>query len=285
MKFLIAIVLGLGLWQLPATANTFPTPEAFARQVREALAKGLRADEGFVYIERRHQIDISVLGKVTVGPLRTFEVYPSPEPGKTYKRLIAIEGRPLDADELARRDAEHARNLQRATEREARESRRQRAARREEAREKQRETEAILDDAVDVFEPVFAGRDVVEGERVLVVDLRPREGVDVRTRQGGWMQHLRGRIWVAESSYQIVRLDMHAFRDITIGWGVVGRIDEGSRVRYATRQFDGVWLPVELAYEITGRTLLVRPFQVAAATSWSEYRRQDAPRRRIPPAS
>jgi hypothetical protein len=282
MKALVALALGLGAWHLPAAGN-FPPTEAFVRQVRLALTEGHRAHEDFVYLEDRRKVDISLFGKVTLGPMRTFEVYPSPEPGGTYKRLIRIDGRPLDPDELARRDSEHARNRQRAAERAARESRRQREARKEEAAEARRKTEAIFDDAVAVFEPVFAGRDLVDGEPVLVVDLRPREGAEVRTREGDWMRHFRGRVWVAESSHQIVRLDMHAFRDLTIGWGVVGRLDEGSRVRYSQRRVDGVWLPEELSYEASGRTLLVRPFEIAAATRWYDYRRQNAAARRHTP--
>jgi hypothetical protein len=276
MVQLMAIALMLGAWQHAAAADGFPPTEEFARRVRAALAEGYHADRGFTYLEQRREVDISALGKVTLGPLRTFEVYPAREPGKTYKRLIAVDGRPLDPAELAARDAEHARNLQRNADRLAGESPRQRAARLREAAEEQRELDAMFDDAVAVFEPVFVGRERIDGEPVFVVDLHPRANATIRTRQGGWMQHFQGRIWVAEADYQIVRLDMHAIRDITIGWGVIGRVDEGSRVRYATRRHDGVWLPAELSYQATGRTLLVRPFEIAATTTYSEYRRLEA---------
>ena len=48
--------------------------------------------QNFNYVERRRDVKFSALGKVSVGPLRTFEVFPSAEPGRTYKRLIAIDG-------------------------------------------------------------------------------------------------------------------------------------------------------------------------------------------------
>jgi hypothetical protein len=273
MLQLISILIAMAAWHQPGRATTtFPPVEEFARNVRQAMSRAYHDEAQFTYLERRRDIDISLLGKVTLGPVRTFEVYPSRAPGRTYKRLIAVDGRPLDADELARRDAEHARNLQEA----AREGPRQRAARLRQEAEEQQQFEAMLDDAVAVYEPAFVGRDRIDGQAVLIADLRPRANAAVTTRQGGWMQHFRGRIWVAESDHQIVRLDMRAFRDITIGWGVVGRLDQGSRVLFSRRWFDGAWLPAELTYEASGRTLLVRPFHVAATTTYSDYRRSDA---------
>ena len=61
----------------------------------------------YTYLEKRRDVKLSKFGKVTVGPMRTFEVYPSKQPGRTYKRLVAIDGKPLDPAELARRDEAH----------------------------------------------------------------------------------------------------------------------------------------------------------------------------------
>ena len=47
---------------------------------------------------------------------------------------------------------------------------------------------------------------------------------------------LRGRMWVAADDYQLVKIDMRAFDDISIGWGVVGRVNKGSRVLYLRRR-------------------------------------------------
>ena len=55
-------------------------------------------------------MDISMFGKVSVGPLQTFEVRQNP-PGEAWRRLVAIDGKPLAAAELARRDAEHERKI------------------------------------------------------------------------------------------------------------------------------------------------------------------------------
>ena len=257
----------------------YPETAEFARRIREALLQDFRIQSTLTYLERRRDVKISKLGKVTIGPLRTFEVFPSANPGGTYKRLIEIDGTPLTAAELARRDAEHQRDLQRDAERRGRETEPQRTERLRKAEEERRHRDAMLEDAIAVFEATFVGRETMEGEQVLVADLKPRPHARTHTREGRWMKQFGGRIWVDESDYQVVRLDMRALDDVTIGWGIIGRVHQGSRVFYARKRFNDLWLPSELTYEATGRTLLFRPFAVSVTTSYFGYkRREDATR-------
>ena len=66
----------------------------------------------------------------------------------------------------------------------------------------------------------------------------------------------RGRAWIAEADRQIVRLDMRAADAVSIGWGIVGRIYEGSRFVFSRRKIEDTWLPAEVIFEASGRTLL-----------------------------
>jgi len=61
---------------------------------------------------------------------------------------------------------------------------------------------------------------------------------------------------------------------VTLGWGIVGRIHEGSRLRFMRRLFEQTWLPVEVTYEASGRTLLFRPFRFSVTTTYSDYKRR-----------
>jgi hypothetical protein len=254
-------------------ATTLSTPADFGKRIREALDEDTRIQDDFTYHERRRDVKISRLGKVTIGPLRTFEVYPSSR-GQTYKRLIEIEGKPLGPEELAKRDAEHQRDLEREQRRRRTESAAQRAARERKEEEERRHQEDLLDDLVRVFEATVVAREIIAGERVLVADVKPRRNAPVATREGRWMKAFEGRIWVDESDYQIVKLDMYASEDITIGWGIIGRIHKGSNAQFSRQKVDGIWLPAELTYEASGRTLLFRPFDFKATTTYSNYRRR-----------
>jgi hypothetical protein len=274
---LIACLAAPGPLATQAGQRPLPTvPSAeLARRIREGVRLDYQIQADYTYVERRRDVRISKLGKVTIGPVRTFQVMPSPVSGQTYKRLIAVDDKPLPPEELARRDAEHANELKEAQARQARETPAERRARLEAAASEQREREAILDDAFKTFEATIERREIVDGVPVLVARMSPRPDPPVTTREGRWMPHFEGHLWLAEADYQIVRIDMRANSDVTIGWGVVGRIHKGSRVLYVRRRIDNAWLPAETTYEASGRTLIFRPFQFSVTATYSDYRRRD----------
>jgi hypothetical protein len=268
-----ALLVTLLVWQ--STAGTPPPArDEFARRVWRAFTLDHQVQKHFTYLERRRDVKISKLGKVTVGPLRTFEVFPADRPGNTYKRLIAVDGKPLPPAELAERDAEHRRDLDEAARQAHTETALQRKAREDEAAEDDRHRNDMLADAAAVFEASAIGRDTLDGQPVLVADLKPRPEARVKTREGRWMKRFAGRVWVAAHDYQLAKIEMRAFDDISIGWGVVGRINKGTRLLYVRRQHGPVWLPSETTYEASGRTLLFRPFQFAITTTYSDYKQR-----------
>jgi hypothetical protein len=247
---------------------------ALASAIRETLRREYAAPLAFTYIENRREVDISRFGAVTVGPLRTFEVYPT-DTADEYKRLVAIDGKPLDAAELARRDAEHQRDLQKRAERDRTESPQRRAARLKKEAEEIRERDAILDDAAAVFEMGYACREVLDSQPVLVLTLTPRQNARTTTREGGWMKKFAGRMWVSEDGHHIARLRLQAFDDVSIGWGVVARVEAGSGFDYVRTKVAGTWLPSKLTIEGSGRTLLFRSFQVKTVTTYTNHRRYE----------
>jgi hypothetical protein len=271
-----ALIVSCLLLTAPVAAREnerFPANvDAFMKKVRDAARLDYEIQKEFRYVERRRDIRMSALGKVTVGPVRTFEVYPSETPGHPYRRLIAIDGKPLDPEELSRRDAEHQKALaERRTE-----SARERAKRLEHQAEERRERNAVLDDALAVFEIVFVGKRIVEGQSLLIANATPKPHARVTTREGKWMKQFAGEVWISESDHQIARLDMRAIDDVSIGWGIVGRIHKGSRFVFARRKIEDTWLPSEVTFDATGRSLLFRKFEVRTTTTFSDYRRIEA---------
>jgi hypothetical protein len=247
---------------------------SIVRSIRDTIRREYAAPPRFTYIENRRDIDVSNLGGVSVGPMRTFEVYPTAD-NDEYKRLIAIDGKPLDAAELARRDAEHERHEQKRAERDRTETPQRRAARLKKAADEARERDDILDDAAAVFEFRFVCREVLEGESVLVLSMTARPEARVKTREGGWMKRFAGRIWVAERGHHIARVRLHAKDDVSVGWGVVARVDPGSGFDYVRKRVGDSWLPSVLTIEGSGRTLLFRRFQVKTVTTYTKHQPYD----------
>jgi hypothetical protein len=252
----------------PADADTVDLV-ALARSVHATLLKEYRQEQRYTYVEQRRDVDISKLGAVSVGPLRTFEVYPRSF-GPDYKRLIAIEGKPLEPAELARRDEEHRRNQAKEAERQRREPPERRAAR---LKKDQEELEATLNDAYRVFEFRLAGREPLDGDPMYIVDLKPRADARVTTREGEWMKKMEGRMWISETGHHIARLSLRAVDDLSIGWGVVARVEPGSGFEYVRKRIGPDWVPLKLTVEGSGRTLLFRRFSVKTVTTYTNHQR------------
>jgi hypothetical protein len=277
--FTIAIALLLAAplrGQAPAPVPYGPlSPNSdFIRKMRGAVRFDEDIQQAYTYVERRRDVKVSTFGKIYVGPLRTFEVYPSNQPGRTYKRLIAVDGQPLPADELARRDAEHRRNLMAEMERDRNETPAARKARLAKDAEDRKERDLIVEDAFAVFQATVVGREVIDGQPVVVLWISPRKNVQPKTREGSWMTRFAGKVWVVEADGQIVKVDLAAFDDIAVGYGIVGRVHEGARLVFARRRVnDEAWLPAMSHITAKGRSLLFRPFAIDLQTEYRDYKK------------
>ncbi len=266
--------LALALLTIDGSAVRVQPPsdlDAFARKVREVIRLEYADPIRFNYTEEGRDVDISMFGKVSVGPLQTFEVRQNP-PGEAWRRLVAIDGKPLAAAELARRDAEHEREMRRKAERERSETPRQRAARLKEEAEELRERDEILDDAERVFAFTFVARENVDGQPVIVVDLTPRPQAIVKTSEGQRMKRFAGRLWVGESDYRLARVRLHAIDSVSVGWGVVAKVERGSGFDFVRKKVAGAWVASRLTIEGTGNTLLFRSFAIKTVTTYTNHR-------------
>jgi hypothetical protein len=264
----------------PATAAAqpmdapLPDVNAIIDKVKARIRLDRELQSQYTYLEKRRDVKLSKLGKVTVGPLRTFEVYPSAKPGRTYKRLVEIDGKRLDAAELESRDASHRQHVLDMVEQEKNETPQLRAKRKEEEAKDLREQRDLIDDAFAIFEVKLSGREMFEGQRVIAATLTPRQNVRTKSDEGKWMKRFKGRAWVSDHDYQVAKVEMEALDDISIGWGLVGRVHQGSKFTFTrTKVNDEVWLPVEMKFEASGRTLLFRKFQIFTVTSYSDYKK------------
>jgi hypothetical protein len=71
-----------------------------------------------------------------------------------------------------------------------------------------------------------------------------------------------------------VRAEAEALEDLTVGWGLIGRIHKGTFGRFDRTKINGeVWLPRRAEIKAAGRSLVFRSFQLDAVTEWSDYKK------------
>ncbi len=271
---LIWTVLAALVWIAAAADGNeppLPDPEQFKREARKRLREDRAILSQYMYMERRQEIDVSAMGGVSAGPVKLYEVYPSKEPGNTWKRLIAVDGKPLSKDELEENDREHQEDL-REKENESPSKRAERLRKEEKER---REEQAVIDEMFRLYDMTMVRRETLRGHPAIFVTLEPRPEYEPQTKEGKWMKHVRGRAWVHEHDYEIVRVELDVLEDITVGWGLIGRVHKGSSaVLDRTKVNDEVWLPKRTEVKGSGRTLVFRPFSLDAVTEWWDYKKK-----------
>ncbi|MGE3845017.1 MAG: hypothetical protein AB7I50_25920 [Vicinamibacterales bacterium] len=233
-------------------------------RVRANLEKERRLLLEYAYRERRRPIKVSPLGRVSIDADQTFDVFPSSDPDRPRRVLVAVDGRPPTADErqsVARRQDRDAESRTSAAERERRNAQRRRRA------------QERLEDAFRVFRFEAAGEAVLNGVRTNMVRVLPRPEAPTRSDVGRWLKKFTGTAWVSVADDELVQLDLTATDTISLGWGVIGRIGAGTKIHYERRRTpDGVWLPASARFDARGRTLLFRAFAVESVTEWFDYR-------------
>jgi hypothetical protein len=270
----VAVRVALVLLALPlltiaaASAPAQPPPDldALARRVRDVIRTEYAGPVRFNYIEEGRDVDVSMLGRVSVGPMQRFEIRQEP-PGEAWRRLVAVDGKPLDAAELARLDAEHRKKVERLRS----ETPRQRAARLKEEADDLRERDEIFDDAERVFAFSYVGRELIDGQPVVVVNLTPRPNARVTTSDGQRMKQFAGRMWLSDGDYHIARVRLHAVDSVSVGWGVVARVERGSGFDFVRKKVAGSWVASQLTIEGSGNTLLFRSFHIKTVTTYSNH--------------
>ena len=212
---------------LPLLAQERPLPDlaTLLQQAREHLRDDWRLENHYTYLERRTDYKPGEDGKEEPQSVKLYEVTPTPG-GRPYRRLIEVNGHRRSAEELARDDREH-RNRVAERQREAQSpAGRQRQTEREAKR--QREEQETWDDMARVYTFTIVGRERVEGQLLVIVDFQPKADSQPRTDNGERMKKVRGRAWISEDDYQVARVEAKVLEDISVGWGLIGKLYAGA---------------------------------------------------------
>jgi hypothetical protein len=250
---------------LPDLAVLVAKARANVRFDRELLSQ-------YTYLERRADIQLSKLAKVSTGPHKVYQVYPGAEGIKTYRRLIEVDGKPVSQAELDEQDRERRREVLDEVARREHESprdREKRLARREQAR---RDEQRVIDDLFLIYSFTIVGRQPVDGHSAIAVDFVPKANIVPRTDEGQLMKKIKGRVWVSEDDYQVARVQAEMLDDIAV-MGFLGKLYKGTTASFERRKVNNeIWLPAEARFDGSGRAF-IRKFRVGTVVQYSDYRK------------
>lgn len=240
-------------------------PRQIVRRALDINARNEELERSYTYVQRDEVRYLDHKGAVSKRESRTWDVIPLKD--SHFRRLIQRDDHALSAKEekeqqAAQRKSEEAR---------AKETPEQ-LAKRNSAKEKDRKREQEeLDDIVAGFDFRLLGEEEVDGVPVWAIEGTPRPGYKFKT--SSMLGKMKGRIWVARSDYQPVRIDAETTATIAIK-GILARISKGTRIQVEfTHVNNEVWLPKKARFTASGRILLVKGLNVDGDSTFSNYKK------------
>ena len=248
-----------------------PDRESFLEEVRANLRFDNDILDGYTFLERRIEADVSFFGGVSADEPKLYRVYRSRELSASYRRLLEVDGKPLTVAELLQQDRRHLAERLRIRRDRARENDADREKRERLAAEEAEEDREMMEEMLGLYDYRLEGREVVDGRSTIVVSFTPLDGLDPKTRPGRILAKLAGRAWVSEDEHQVIRVEAETVRDVTIGWGLVARLHKGSRIDVRRIRVGDRWLPAGFDFVGSGRTVLFRTFAVELHRALSDF--------------
>lgn len=268
--------LGLVLLANPAAPGEgpLPDPHTFLPEVRARLQTDPQRQYGYTYVETQRHTTLDKAGRPTGGSVIVIESHPGFPGEARWERIVARDGKPVSEAELKKGDAERQRQSNDYTQKLARQTDADRAKQEREWDRQRRELADSVDDVFRVYEIVMLGREPVDGHNTIVFSLAPRPGARAISEDGQWFRHFRGRAWISESEYELVRLDVEAIDDVDIGMGLLARVRKGTDASFERRKVNGEgWLPIRARYTMSARVLLLRQVRESVTSEFSDYRK------------
>jgi hypothetical protein len=264
----------LVLVAISVCADERPLPDlnVLIAQVKTKLASDETLQSGYMYNERTTTEKIDGSGRTVHQSAKLFEVYPGLPGEAPYRRLVEEDGHPVSPDKLASED----RKRQRAVESYASELTTSAGARKDaERRDRERHEDAeAVDDIFRVYSVQLVGRETIDGEQTIVGTLTPNADAKPRTDDGKMMRHFQVRAWISENEYEVVRVELDAIDDLSIGWGLFARIHKGARATYQRRKVNNeAWLPADVTWMGSARVLLLKRLRERGRSQFFGYRK------------
>ena len=271
------VVLALVLLSLPVFAQSprpLPDQDAFLRGVRTHLDMDEQRQQGYSYVETRRQAKLNKKGDPVGETVKVVESYPGFPGQPRWERLISEDGKPLSPADLEKQDRKRREAADAFLRAQQKQTADDRAKVERERAKSRREREEMVDDAFRVFDVRMLGREVIDGHETIGFSFDARPHVPTHTRLGGLLRHFHGRVWFNEPDYEMVKLNVEAVDDVSIGLGLLARLHKGAAMYFERKQLDDkTWLPLKATYTASARILLVRSMRVGGTTEYSNYRK------------
>lgn len=154
--------------------------------------------------------------------------------------------------------------------------------RKKQAREKEdaERTLRILKALPNAFRYEYAGTETGQtglgrtGAPLLRLKFTPNPSYSPPSRVEEVLSGMEGYLLIDPEARRLARIDGTLYRNISFGWGLVGRLDKGGHFRVQQAQAgDGTWDITEMSLNITGKILIFKSLSLVSDEVFSDFQR------------
>jgi hypothetical protein len=263
---------------LPAADDRDARPLPDTRTFLDEVRRNIRSDdallEQYTFTEKRIEKRLDGSGGVKKIKTETFEVYPSAEPGKMYRRLVARDDVPVPASELAVQDKKQEERTELSERKRAAEDDAARARRAAQEEQERREEQEVVDEVFRMDDIRVEGRENLNGRPTVIISFAPKPGYKPVTPAAKVIQKLAGRAWIDEQDRQLVRIEARLLENLGVGPARLARLQKGAQTYFVRRKVnDEIWLPAEARFTGAAKVLLLFGARVDAIFEYGNYRK------------
>lgn len=223
------------LWPASSPINV----KAIIERSVEANQRDWQAAPEYDYIERDQTVDGT----------RSYQV--SMILGTPYRRLIAIDGKPLPSG----RQAQEQHKMEVAIARRRRESPGSRQERVASYRRERRAEHVLIDQLTKAFDFRLVGQRILDGRPAYVLQANPRPGYIPPNRDSRVLRGMQGELWIDAQTFQWMKVTAEVTRPVQIV-GLLARVEPGTNFELEYRAVTpDIWLPVHYAMKATATVL------------------------------
>jgi hypothetical protein len=223
---------------------TQPDPLEIVRKSVEAIETNWKQASNYSFVDREAQSK-----KEAEPTVKSYEVLMID--GSPYRRLVAIDDKPLSLGEQAEEDRKMRAEVEKREHETDREEKKRMA---KYLRDRKREHDMIRE-MVNAFEFRLAGEETIHGHDCWVLDTSPKPGYEPKDRESRVLLGMTGRLWIDKDQYQWVKARAEVVKPVSF-FGFLAKVGPGTHFLLEQEPIaNNLWVPKHFNMQVSASAL------------------------------
>lgn len=136
-----------------------------------------------------------------------------------------------------------------------------------------RETEEIIREFPEALDYRLVSEETQDGRRLWVLACEPRPGYKPPNVRARLFEKVRGKVWIDQVDKDLVRVEAEVFDPINLGFGILGRVERGTRFALRrARTSEGLYFTEGSQVKFAVKVLLFKSLSSEISTRYSGFR-------------